>query len=68
MKNHSSDILHISYKSIVFFSLTIGLLFSQCARDPLIWKELPKEQVATEYIASNPDQFSEFAKLIRVCL
>jgi len=31
-----------------------------------MWKEFPKDQLATEYIASNPDQYSEFAKLINL--
>jgi len=66
MKNHSIYKDFIGYHSFVLYSLFTCLVFSQCARDPLIWKELPKEQLATEYIASNPDQYSEFAKLINL--
>ena len=41
-----------------------GLVFSFCKQEPQIWEKKSLEQLAGDYIASNPDHFSEFDKLI----
>lgn len=58
--------LFIRYKSFTLFSVLIFLLFSYCAKEPLYWKLRPDEQNVGDYIANNPDQFSEFAKLMEL--
>ncbi|MCK4746892.1 MAG: fasciclin domain-containing protein, partial [Bacteroidales bacterium] len=42
------------------------MVFNFCAEEPQLWKVESQEQVIGDYIASNPDQFSEFEKLIEV--
>lgn len=54
------------YKTLVLFSLFACLLFSYCTSEPHEWALKSTEQVAGDYIANNPDQFSEFAKLVEV--
>jgi len=48
------------------FLLATGLIFSFCKQEAQIWEKKSLEQLAGDYIASNPDQFSEFNKLIEV--
>lgn len=45
--------------------LILVLLFS-CTQHPMFWQEISKEQLAAEYIVSNPEQFSEFTKLMEL--
>jgi uncharacterized surface protein with fasciclin (FAS1) repeats len=54
------------HQSSVLFLLIICLLFGYCAEEPLYWKLRPDEQNVGDYIANNPDQFSEFAKLMEL--
>ena len=44
--------------------LLLGFLCTFCAEEPQIWNVKSKEQLAGDYISSNPDQFSEFSKLM----
>ena len=55
-------------KSKFRFALLImtSMVFNFCAEEPQLWKVESQEQVIGDYIASNPDQFSEFEKLIEV--
>jgi len=45
--------------------LVAGIVFNFCAKEPQLWKEDSQQQVMGEYISNNPDQFSEFDKLIK---
>ena len=54
-------------KPFHFLLLLVCLIFiSNCAEDPLYWKLRPDEQTVGDYIANNPDQYSEFTKLIEL--
>lgn len=59
---------HINrYKSVVLLSLFVGLLFSFCSKNPDIGTRLNEDEPGIyEYLLSNPDQYSEFAKLIEL--
>ena len=50
--------------SIFISSLIILFIFFACAEEPQIWKTKSKDLVATDYIASIPEEYSEFSKLI----
>jgi uncharacterized surface protein with fasciclin (FAS1) repeats len=43
-----------------------SLLFTFCTEKAQVWKLKSQEQVASDYIANNPDQFSEFNKLVQL--
>lgn len=49
--------------AILLFS---SLIFSQCKEEPQVWQKNSQELLAGDYIASNPDEFSEFEKLMKV--
>ena len=53
------------YKSVVFIMLFTSLLFSFCTQDPKIWNKKSIDQVAGDYISSNPE-YSEFNKLVEM--
>ena len=42
----------------------LGLILYGCVQEPSLWNVDSKEQVITDYVASNPDRFSEFGKLL----
>ncbi len=55
------------YKTLVFCSLFIGIFFSYCSKNPDIGTRLNEDEPGIyEYLLSNPDQYSEFAKLIEL--
>jgi len=66
MQIHSTYKRFIQHRSSVLFLLLICLLFSYCAEEPLNWKLRSDDQNVGDYIANNPDQFSEFAKLMEL--
>ena len=41
------------------------LFFNSCAEEPQFWKVESVKQVIGDYVANNPDQFSEFHKMIQ---
>lgn len=43
--------------------LLIVFLFG-CTQDPVLWKAKSDEMVISAFIANNPDQYSEFGKLL----
>ncbi len=50
-----------------FILLLIAILaLNSCKEEPQIWKPGSEQQVIGDYIASNPDQFSEFEKLVEL--
>jgi uncharacterized surface protein with fasciclin (FAS1) repeats len=51
--------------SLVIF-LTVSILLNSCKEEPQLWKVDSEQQVIGDYIASNPDQYSEFEKLIEL--
>jgi len=58
---------HINrYKSVLLL-LILGLLLSFCSKNPDIGSRLnPDEEGIYDYLLSNPDQYSEFTKLIEL--
>jgi len=52
------------FRYVFFFILFTGFLITSCKEEPQVWAIKSEEQVAGDYIASHPDQFSEFTKLI----
>lgn len=46
--------------------LLVALSLTFCGDDPQIWKVKSQEQLAGDYIANNPDNYSEFEKLMDV--
>lgn len=42
------------------------LILCSCTQHPMFWQEISREQLAAEYIISNPEQFSEFTKLMEL--
>lgn len=41
------------------------VIFTHCAEEPQYWETNSREQLAGDYINSNPDLYSEFGKLMR---
>ena len=54
------------YKSVVLFSVFTCFLFSYCTQQPQEWALKSNEQVAGDYIANHPEQYSEFNKLVEM--
>jgi uncharacterized surface protein with fasciclin (FAS1) repeats len=54
-------ILKVARLSVLF--LIFQILFS-CTQDPALWKVTSEKQVITDFLASNPDKYSEFNKLL----
>lgn len=44
--------------------LILLMILFGCVQEPVLWTVNSQEQVITDYIANNPDQYSEFGKLI----
>lgn len=40
------------------------MVFNFCAEEPQYWKINSQEQVIGDYVATRPEQFSEFQKLL----
>jgi uncharacterized surface protein with fasciclin (FAS1) repeats len=56
----------ITRSKIMFVLLImISFIFSNCGEEAQLWAPKSQEQLAGDYIASNPDQFSEFEKLMK---
>lgn len=65
MKNRP---ISLNHKYLVKFILLfmISMIFSSCKEEPQLWRVDSSEQVIRDYIYSNPDQFSEFEKLVSI--
>jgi len=48
------------------FFLLIIVFLNSCKDEPQLWKVDSEDQVIGDYIADNPDQFSEFEKLVEL--
>jgi uncharacterized surface protein with fasciclin (FAS1) repeats len=44
--------------------MMLFLFLYSCTEDPVLWKVKSEQQVITDYVASNPDKYSEFNKLL----
>jgi len=44
--------------------LLLFLIVYSCTQDPTLWKVTSQEQVISDFVASNPDKYSEFNKLL----
>ena len=53
------------FKRLVFFVSLISLFLISCQTEPKLWNVKSIEQVATDYIKSNPE-YSEFEKLVEL--
>jgi uncharacterized surface protein with fasciclin (FAS1) repeats len=49
----------------LFLLAAIGMFFHSCTEEPQYWRVASAEQVIGDYVATNPDQFSEFNELVR---
>jgi len=48
-----------------FILLFTSLIFCFCKEEPQVWTKKSQELLAGDYISNNPDQFSEFEKLMK---
>jgi len=64
MKYHSFIVSINRVNSGLILLLMTSLVFTFCTQEPQIWKLKSTQQVASDYIANNPEQYSEFEKLI----
>jgi len=55
----------ISKKIKYLIFLLVCLISDGCIEEPQLWELKSQEQLIGEYISNNPDQFSEFEKLIK---
>lgn len=44
--------------------LILLMMLFGCVQEPVLWNVNSQEQVISDYIANNPDQYSEFGKLL----
>jgi uncharacterized surface protein with fasciclin (FAS1) repeats len=44
--------------------MMLFLFLFSCTQDPVLWKVDSEQQVISDYIAANPDKYSEFNKLL----
>ena len=44
--------------------LGMSIIFNSCKEDPQLWQVKSEQQVIGDFIAENPDEFSEFNKLV----
>ena len=65
MNLHSihSIVSKIQFRNV--FLVVASIVFNFCAEEPQLWKVDSQQQVMGNYISNNPDQFSEFDKLIK---
>ncbi len=54
------------FKVYIVLILAISIVFNSCKEEPQLWKVDSAQQVIGDYIASNPDEYSEFNKLIEL--
>ena len=64
MQHHSIHSIISKSKFRFILLLMTSMVVNFCAEEPQLWEVKSQEQVIGDYIASNPDQFSEFEKLI----
>jgi uncharacterized surface protein with fasciclin (FAS1) repeats len=64
MNHNFSNSINIPAKLSFVILLTAGMVFSFCKQEAQVWEKKSQEMPAGDYIASNPDQFSEFEKLM----
>lgn len=53
-------------RPICWLPILALFLLCSCKQEPRFWQEISKEQLAAEYIISNPDQYSEFVQLMEL--
>lgn len=53
-------------KSTIIYLFVVAFALSSCKEEPHLWKVDSEQQVIGDYIADNPDQFSEFDKLVKL--
>lgn len=54
------------YKYLLIVIFAAGIILSSCKEEPQLWKVDSEEQVIGDFIAANPDEFSEFNTLIEL--
>ena len=64
MGHYFINSINTGTKFRIVLLLIASMVFSSCKQEPQVWSKKSQEQLAGDYIASNPDQFSEFQKLI----
>lgn len=58
--------INIGAKFRIVLLLITGIILCFCKEEPHIWEKNSEELLAGDYIAGNPEQFSEFEKLMVV--
>ena len=66
MKGCSGPRKFCRFKYCIVLFLTALLILNSCKEEPQLWKVDSEQQVIGDFIASNPDDFSEFNKLIEL--
>ena len=54
----NSDSINAKFRFIIL--LITSVVFCFCKEEPQVWSKKSNEQLTGDYIAGNPDQFSEF--------
>lgn len=54
-----------NYSFFSVFLLILLVFFNSCKEEPHLWTVGSESQVISEYVSNNPEQFSEFYKLIQ---
>ena len=63
--NHKATTMPRIKVSIVLI-VAVSMVFNSCKEEPQLWKVNSSQQVIGDFIASNPDEFSEFNKLVEL--
>lgn len=64
MKQRSTYALIIKAKFVLL--ITTFVVLNSCKEEPILWKVDSAKQVIADYVASNPEQYSEFNELIQM--
>jgi uncharacterized surface protein with fasciclin (FAS1) repeats len=65
MKHIPFNRLKNQYRFLIVFSVLFCIPLTFCSDDPVIWKKKALEQVAGDFISTNPE-YSEFSKLVEL--
>ena len=64
MKPYQHRYILRKFKVSIVLILTMSIALNSCKEEPQLWKVNSEQQVIGDFIAENPDEFSEFNKLV----
>ena len=64
MTSSAESSIFLNFRYYILLLLSSLMLMQSCKEEPQLWKVDSEEQVIGDYIASNPDEYSEFNKLV----